>query len=81
MVIASERDRKNLLFEGEQEQPQFATLLKLMRLAKDIFSPAEFWVGSQFTACVSHNGCQDFLERSGNSKVVDLPLYERRPLL
>ncbi len=26
-----------------------------MRLAKDIFSPAEFWIEPQFTACVSRN--------------------------
>jgi hypothetical protein len=35
-----------------------------MRLAKDIFSPAEFWIESQFTPCVSCNGCKDCLELS-----------------
>lgn len=31
-------------------------MLKLMRLAKDILSSAEFWIESQFTAYVSRNG-------------------------
>jgi hypothetical protein len=35
-----------------------------MVLKKDIFSPAEFWIESKFTAGVSCNGCQGFLETS-----------------
>jgi hypothetical protein len=45
-----------------------------MRLAKDIFSPAEFWIESQFTPCGSCNGCQDCLETPPISKLLFRPL-------
>ena len=34
---------------GVQEEPKIWILLKWMRLAKDIFSSAEYWFESQFT--------------------------------